>query len=60
MDKPVISIVGADSVLGRELKDLIFLKKIKWTIHTLSSGDSVAALPSKEKDEALDFLNALD
>jgi aspartate-semialdehyde dehydrogenase len=60
LDKPVVSIVGADSVLGRELKDLIFTKKLKWTVHTLSSGDSVAALPSKEKDEALDILTALD
>ena len=60
MDKPVVSIVGADSILGRELKDLIFLKKLQWSVRPFSSGDAVAGIPSKEKDEALEILTALD
>ena len=46
--------------MGRELKDLIFSKKIKWTVALFSSGDAVAGIPSKEKDEALEILTALD
>lgn len=60
MDKPVVSIVGGDSVLGRELKDLIYTRKIKWTVKSLSSGDTVAAVPSKEKEDALEVLTPLD
>ncbi len=60
MDKPVVSIVGADTVLGRELRDLIYSKKIKWSIRPFSSGDAIAGIPSKEKDEALEILTALD
>ena len=60
MDKPVVSIVGADTVVGRELRDLIYSKKIKWTVHPFSSGDAIAGVPSKEQDEALEILTALD
>jgi aspartate-semialdehyde dehydrogenase len=33
---------------------------LKWAVEPFSSGDSVAAVPSKEQDEALEILSALD